>query len=192
MNKHSQDGFNMVELLVTLVIAAILITIAAPAMKAYLVNQKLTSQSNALVRHLSLARSEAITRNTPQGIILTSKNAGAVKGNWSKGWVTWENILTPPGDTSNANIYSSIDEDKDRLVREADEVIDIEIYARDTNDSEVDSVTYRSDGMLGNPPSAVDFYICHVGAERPGRHIRVRLTGRVSLQDDEYTGAPCP
>ena len=56
-------GFTLIELLITLTVAGILLTVAAPSMWNFLAGNRLTSQVNDLVSDMSFARSEAIKRN---------------------------------------------------------------------------------------------------------------------------------
>lgn len=59
----SASGFTLVELVVTLAIAATLTTLAWPAMQSLVDRQRLRAASERLAGHLQLARSEAIARN---------------------------------------------------------------------------------------------------------------------------------
>lgn len=54
----------MIELLITMVIAAVLFGIAIPQMGTLIKNSRITTQINDLMADLNLARSEAIKRNT--------------------------------------------------------------------------------------------------------------------------------
>ena len=56
-------GFTIIELMITLVVAAILLAIAIPSFNYLTVSSKLTTTANGLVNALGIARSEAIKRN---------------------------------------------------------------------------------------------------------------------------------
>ncbi|MFA6902827.1 MAG: GspH/FimT family pseudopilin [Gallionellaceae bacterium] len=66
--KHSQRqqvrGFTLLELLVTILILGILTTVALPSFQSFITNQRIRSASFDVMSMISLARSEAIKRNT--------------------------------------------------------------------------------------------------------------------------------
>ncbi len=89
-------GFTLVELIITLVIAAILLTIAAPNMSAFIQRDRLITQANEMVADLSLARSEAIKRGARVGVCKTGNPAAdppvcnTTGGDpWTSGRVIW-------------------------------------------------------------------------------------------------------
>lgn len=58
-----QRGFTLIELMVTLFLGAILVGVAVPAFKGVIASNRLVTQTNELVGAMTIARSEAITRN---------------------------------------------------------------------------------------------------------------------------------
>ena len=78
-----ERGFTMVELLVTLVVLAVLLALAAPNMSTFVNSSRLRSSHGELVSALTLARSEA----TKRGLPVTVKARGSTVGaEFSEGW----------------------------------------------------------------------------------------------------------
>jgi type IV fimbrial biogenesis protein FimT len=69
---RAQFGLTLVEILVTLAIAAILIAAAAPAMTEWVVNNRIRSATESIANGLRLAHAEAIRRNAPVTFQLTN------------------------------------------------------------------------------------------------------------------------
>lgn len=72
-------GFTLVELLITIVIVAILASIATPSYREFVAGQRIKTASFDIMSALTLARSEAIKRAAP----VTAAPAG---GTWTNGW----------------------------------------------------------------------------------------------------------
>ena len=79
--KQRCRGFTLIELMVTLAIAAVLLLVAIPSMTAFKRNAELTSATNTLLASINAARGEAMKRGT---------NAMVVPANgsdWNTGWI---------------------------------------------------------------------------------------------------------
>jgi type IV fimbrial biogenesis protein FimT len=74
-----ERGFTMTELVITMGIAAILATVAAPSFSGIIANQRAKTAASALYATLAKARSEALTLN---GNVTLQPKAG----NWANGW----------------------------------------------------------------------------------------------------------
>ncbi|MDY6994233.1 MAG: prepilin-type N-terminal cleavage/methylation domain-containing protein, partial [Pseudomonadota bacterium] len=61
--KRTQFAFTLIELLVTLAVISILMMVALPSVRYVILNNKITSRTNAFVNTLNYARNEAVTRN---------------------------------------------------------------------------------------------------------------------------------
>ena len=80
-------GYTLLELMVTLAIAAILLSVAIPNFTAIIVSNRLTTYANELMTALSFARSEAIKR----AIQVTVRNKGTSQ-HWESGWIVFVDI----------------------------------------------------------------------------------------------------
>lgn len=64
MDRLSQNGFTLNELIMVIALVAIIATLAVPSMKGFIDTSRLKSASEAIAGDLQLARSEAVKRNT--------------------------------------------------------------------------------------------------------------------------------
>jgi len=62
MNRFCQRGFNLIELMVTVSLVAILMGIALPSMRDFIRNNRLSSGVNDMLHSLNVARTESIKR----------------------------------------------------------------------------------------------------------------------------------
>lgn len=82
LRHHSYaTGFTLVELMITIFVAAILVTIALPSFRELLISNRVTESTNQLISDLNLARSEAVNRGTLVAVVSTSGS-----NDWSGGW----------------------------------------------------------------------------------------------------------
>ncbi len=86
----SQRGVTLVELLVTLSIAAVVLTFAIPNFRDFLLNSRLTSQTNEFVLALATAKSEAVKRGTLVTVCSRATDASCANSTtWDTGWIVF-------------------------------------------------------------------------------------------------------
>lgn len=79
-------GFTLVELMITIIVVAILATLAAPSFVDYVATARVRNASYDLVGALQLARSEAIKRNCFAGSPTCLSIAVEKGATWTDGW----------------------------------------------------------------------------------------------------------
>ncbi len=97
-------GFTLVELMITLVIAAIVLTVGIPNFRSLIQNNRIVTQANSLVGALNLARSEAVSRGIYITLCPTTNKTSCVDStNWATGWIMF-------ADTDNLGTYNTGEE----------------------------------------------------------------------------------
>jgi len=94
---NSPAGLTLIEMIVTLVILGILLTIAIPLMRPLIRNTSLRASANSFESALNYSRSEAVTRgNNVQICASANPMAGAPvcsgNNNWSTGWLVRNSV----------------------------------------------------------------------------------------------------
>lgn len=87
-------GFSLIELMVTVAIAAILMMVAAPNLVTFKRNSDLTAAANALLASINAARGEAMKRG--QNAMVVPTNNGT---DWNTGWVVFVHKLSGAAST---------------------------------------------------------------------------------------------
>lgn len=83
---HRTRGFTLVELMVTLAIAAILVALAVPSMTSFLAEQAAAGNADELAAAFRFARSEAIKRSASI-TVCASSDGQACGQDWKAGWI---------------------------------------------------------------------------------------------------------
>jgi|SRR5437868_4899675 len=81
------NGFTMIEMMVTVSIAAILFAVTVPSFKDASLGSQLRSSADQLMASANLARSEAIKRNAPITLCVSSDGETCGTDGWQQGWV---------------------------------------------------------------------------------------------------------
>ena len=162
------QGFTIIELMVTLAIAAILVSLAAPSFKDIIQNNRMTTQYNELLASLSVARSEAIKRG--EDVIALSSNGN----NWEDGWTVF------------------VDTDGDGAPSAAETIrVGATLSGNNTLRFPRDRITYASSG-LGSGLITGTFTLCDDRGNAEARGLVVSATGRVrhAIAADALAGCP--
>ena len=165
-------GFTLIELVVTMAVAAILVAIAVPNMRTFIQNGRLNTQVNDLIGDISLARSEAIKRRTNVGICMSTNGITcAGGGDWRDGRAIFVDVDN--NDTWNAG--DQILRFREGLSSAADTLI--------TNPELLVPVIFSPNGAssvpLGGPVGTFTF--CDDRGASKGKQVSLNPMGQVSV-----------
>jgi type IV fimbrial biogenesis protein FimT len=184
----ADHGFTMIELLMTMVVAGILLGIAMPAFRSFVLNDRDIGQINSLVSSLNYARSEAVKVASPTGITVCPSGGGAVcapAAPWSGGWIVV--------DTNNADCAPAA---------ACTPLQSVPALAGSNTVTAVGGaaagITFSSNGLVAGPPgTTLTIRVCDTRGAAFARDVEVNATGRVAASQtpgQSVTGAAlvCP
>lgn len=95
----TQQGFTLLELMFTIAVAAIILSVGVPGFMNFIQNNRAVTHTNDLVTALNLGRSEATRRGAPV-LVCSSEDGASCSGatDWSTGWI----VRVPGGDVLRA------------------------------------------------------------------------------------------
>jgi len=185
-----QRGLSLIELLVTLSIAVILLTLGVPSFVDMITSNTATGYANDLLGDINYARSEAITRGRRVVVCkgaATAVGSGCAAGNWEDGWkvfVDCNDDLT----VNNATCPGGLNEEVLRVHAALSTG-----WTLRGNNNVTNRITFLPDGRTNNNGTLV---ACKGGVRNVGNQTRsaavvVNVTGRSRVsQDSNNDGIP--
>ncbi len=171
-------GFTVVELMITVTVAAVLLAIAVPSFSSILTSNRLVGQSNGLVTALQTARSEAVRRNSRAVVCRSVDLATCADGaNWT-GWI------------------AGLDTNNDGTIDEVLQVGNIKAPVQVLASSNIvnSRVTFRPDGFAQTNAGALldaSLGVC-IPTRRPAENVRavsIRAGSRIATKALNGAGA---
>ena len=92
-------GFTMIELLVSMLVAAILFASAIPSYRTFVQNSRQSAQASSLVAGLNFARSEAVKADLPVTVCASADGATCAGTAWTQGWIVLSSANAVPANT---------------------------------------------------------------------------------------------
>lgn len=165
-------GFTLIELIVTMALAMLLLTMAAPALERTVRNHRLTTLANDLLILLHLTRSEAVRRDATVVMCKSADGQQCGGPGWSAGWI----------------VFVNADNDRPPTVDPGEEILRRypalpSGYTLAASHNFTNFIAYRSSGRSNNMGR---FVFCKDG--RLAQHSRalfISITGRARVGGDE-------
>jgi type IV fimbrial biogenesis protein FimT len=172
----SYRGFTLIEMLATIAVATILVTLAAPSFREIAVRNRLVTYANDLISSVNLARSEAVRRGLPVTLCPSITGTRCAGSNWNNGWIAFVN--------TNDDNPATVDAGEPVLRVHEAPAGSYTIYSSAVF---INHVTFRADGSAND---AGLFALCH-NAELVGSRavILTQLRPRVA-SDTDADGIP--
>ena len=170
-SRHS--GLTLLELLITMVLAAIIAALAAPSFFSLIKNNQISSARTSLLAGIQLARAEALERKTPV-TICASTHGGGCGGDWTDGWIVFTDI------------------DSSGSIGTGDVLVEVHDGYGGTalgDDGTGGTITYLVTGMKNNAGAQnIGFCDEHGSANIQGKTISISATGSAGMSK---AGAGC-
>jgi type IV fimbrial biogenesis protein FimT len=164
-----QSGLTIVEIMITLAIAAVLLGIALPAFDGFIEQRRMTTQVNAFLLSVQYSRSEATRRGTNVSMIALDASDDADE--WGPGWCVVAGNPAPANCPAPGAVTS---------LRRFDAMAPNTLTGEGALDT-VDRLTFNSRGLLvGAVGGTLD--LCGAAAGS-GRRISLAATGRASSSE---------
>ena len=98
MNR-TQSGFTILELMLTMAIMVLIVSMAMPSMTGFVQSNRLSAEIRGIVGAAALARSEAISRRTLVAVLPRIPSNPVVAADWNSGWqvIEVDSANTPVG-----------------------------------------------------------------------------------------------
>jgi type IV fimbrial biogenesis protein FimT len=165
MKTFRQKAFSLIELMVTVGIAGIVLSIAVPSMSEFIKNERLTTATNTLISDLMLARSKALEMNQPV-ILCPSSNLTSCSStsNYEDGWIV------------------GVDGDNDGSIGSTDlikvqQAIGKDVYIKDGG---LKAIVFNEKGFTPDYDSADILSICDSRKDNHSKAISFSPTGRIN------------
>jgi len=184
-------GFTLLELIVTLAIVAILLTVGVPSLRTFIQGNQLISSTNELLSALHVARSEAIKSNGRVTVCESSNGTScATTGDWKNGWIVFIDAIGN-GDLNGTGAACTAT-GTDCLLRVHSGFTDnlLSVSGVDNNGNPITSFTFTSRGLPRASNGSTQFgtySICSFDDSNNvinSRAVVLSLSGRVRVSDN--------
>jgi type IV fimbrial biogenesis protein FimT len=152
MNMERENGFTLVELLVTIVVISILLAAGVPSFMEFVKNNRLSAQANNLVISIQEARNEAVKRGSG-AVICASSDQATCSGSddWTTGWIVYSDMGQDGGldlDADGNGVQDCVIDDC--IVRSNDSIDKATLDGSGT-----DNIVFQPDGRISGAATTI-------------------------------------
>ncbi len=179
--RSNQTGYTMLELLTTVAVAALLLSLGVPSLNSLVRSNRIVSDTNEFIATINMARAEALN-NVLQVTVCKSRNQVScdASASWHDGWIVF------------------VDNDEDEQRDTAAPVETLLLVHEDLEGSNTlrsaafsNWIAFRPNGLaIGNAANAGVFSLCNDAGATYGRDISISRIGSTSI--DENADGSCP
>jgi len=174
-HRRSTAGLTLVELMTTLAVGTILLTVGVPSYQAVIDNQHIHTRTNQLVTHLHLARSASVTRFERVALCPSADGESCDDSfDWSSGWLVFVD--------NNRDRQRQTDE---QILRKSEVIPSVKVVTSTGRRR----IVYEPDGTVTGGSNAT-FKLCSEKVSGRNRAVIISITGRPRLSDKDAENRP--
>ena len=178
MSSVKIKGFSLVEVMVTLSVAAIMISLAAPNLQIFMLKNRLGTQKNEFVLALAYAKSEAVRRGVTVSVCARATDQRCRADNvWDGGWLVFVDSPSPQGDG---------------IVNGTDSVLQVRPPLEGGNTLRAGARSYLAFRSNGFPGVGSRDVFAFSDSRGPAGSMRVCISQQGGVSIPSTTADPCP
>lgn len=169
----SDHGFTLVEIAITIAIAAVILVLAVPSLRSISALNQAIATSNAVVTGLNMARASAITNGDRVSICPSSDGSSCADNSWHRGWIVFN------------------DANADGVAASSEIIRVMSMQSRVSQSGFGDGIVFLSDGTttLANDVTIISCYSDDSGPDHC-LDIEVSAFGKITSSDHVVTESP--
>ena len=168
--KSGASGFTVIELMITIAVAAVILTLGIPSFQGLMERNQLTANINNFVSSLALARSEAIKRNLPVALCASNNGENCSGGGYESGWIVY------------VNRNSDGNRDNNEELLWVSEALPANLTLRGNGCCST-NIPYTPSGQIAGISGSIS--LCKNNQTEKSRQIAISTTGRVRLKSGD-------